>query len=139
MNVPKLKPINVWCGNIETKDEALLVIRSGYALFYCLGVFFILVGLLTALGLLKVPALESILVGVMWVGLAFLLQNFHRRIVAAILILLSIGTVYMVIGVAGGKIDILLLPVVLLLWPSIRVLRTTIKWQKWEREMREPQ
>jgi hypothetical protein len=135
MDEPKPKRLNLWRGKIGTQGEALQVIRGAYRLFYSIGGVLLIGGLLNTLGVLpEVHVLAAYLTGVVWIGLAYFLQRFHSRLIAMVLVLLSLIVVLTGWIATRGRDGLLSIPIVLLLWPSIRTLRATQIWHKLQRQ-----
>ena len=131
MERPKPNKINLWWGKIRSKDEAARVIKGSYLLFYGIGFVFLAGGLFSTLDVLPaVRSFDAYLTGIIWTSLAFLLHRFYSRISAMVSVLLSLAIVIIVTVTTQGKGGILAIPITLMLWPSIRSLRATIKWHK---------
>ena len=119
---------NAWFGKIETKDEALKVIKDSSNGFYFLAALQIIIGYF----LLGLPAIID---GVMFGVLAFLLRQFRSMVVAVLLLLLSVGGVVVTAinqfgGGTGGRNTILAL---IMIWVSVRAVQATFKLHKLEK------
>lgn len=122
---PKKK--NAWYGKIETKDEALKVIKDASNGFYFLAALQIILGYF-------IMGTEAIIDGVLFAVCAFLLRKFNSRVVAVILLLLSIGGLVVTAinkfgGGTGGQNIIL---AVIMIWTSIRAIQATFGLQKFQ-------
>ncbi len=119
---------NVWFGKIETKEEALKVIRESSTGFYFLAAAQIVLGYL-------VFGSTAIVDGVAFGVSAFLLRQFRSRIVASLMLLLTVASVMMtatnLFGVGTGGRNILLAFV--MVWASIRAIQATFKLHKLEK------
>ena len=116
---------NVWFGKIETKEEAIKVIKDSSNGFYFLATLQIVIGYF----LFGFP---TIIDGVIFGVLAFLLRQFRSMVVAVLLLLLSVvGVVVTVMnqfgGGTGGRNIILAL---IMIWASVRVMQATFKLHK---------
>lgn len=121
---------NSWFGKIETQDEALEVIKGVSIGFYFLAVLQIVIGYFLI-------GLESIIDGVIYAVLAFLLRKFNSRVVAVILLLISIASIVFTginqfAGGTGGKNTIL---AVITVWASIRAIQATFKLHKLQHQV----
>lgn len=122
---PKKK--NAWYGKIETKDEALKVIKDASNGFYFLAALQIVLGYF-------IMGTEAIIDGVLFAVCAFLLRRFNSRVVAVILLLLSIGGLVVTAinkfgGGTGGRNIIL---AVIMIWTSIRAIQATFGLRKFQ-------
>lgn len=120
---PKKK--NFWYGKIETKDEAIKIIKEASNGFYILAVVQIIGGVI-----LKYLAPEysgiAIMVDGVIVGIcAFLLRKFNSKIVAIILILFAIAGLIS----SGGKN--IILPIIAI-WISVRAIQATFGLKKFQ-------
>ncbi|MEI6660241.1 MAG: hypothetical protein WCK91_02355 [bacterium] len=121
---------NAWFGKIETKEEALKVIKDSSNGFYFLAALQIVIGYF----LLGLPAIID---GVIFAVLAFLLRKFNSMVVAVLLLLLSVGAVVVTAinqfgGGTGGRNTIL---AVIMIWTSIRAVQATFKLHKLEKSL----
>ena len=119
---------NAWFGKIETKEEAIKVIKNSSNGFYFLAALQIVIGYF----LLGLPAIID---GVMFGVLAFLLRQFRSMVVAVLLLLLSVGGVVVTAmnqfgGGTGGRNTILAL---IIIWVSVRAMQATFKLHKLEK------
>lgn len=120
---PKKK--NTWFGKIETRNEALKVIKDTSNSFYLLAI------LQTILGYFII-GIWSITDGIVFAVCAFLLRKFNSRIVAIILLLLSVSGL-VITGMnkfddgAGGRNLFL---AVIMIWVSIRAIQATFELKK---------
>lgn len=122
---PKKK--NSWFGKIETKDEALKVIKDASNGFYFLAALQIVLGCF-------IMGMEAIVDGVIFAVCAFLLRKFNSRVVAVILLLLSIGGL-IVTGInkfGGGSGGQNLFLAVIMIWVSIRAIQATFGLKKFQ-------
>lgn len=122
---PKKK--NAWYGKIETKEEALKVIKGASNGFYFLAVLQIVLGYF-------IMGASAIVDGVIFAVCAFLLRKLNSRAVAIILLLLSVGGL-VVTGInkfgggTGGRNIIL---AVIMIWTSIRAIQATFGLRKFQ-------
>ncbi len=119
---------NAWFGKIETKEEAIKVIKDSANGFYFLAALQIVIGYF----LLGLPAIID---GAMFGVLAFLLRQFKSMVVAVLLLLLSLGGAVVTAinqfgGGTGGRNTILAL---IMIWVSIRAVQATFKLRKLEK------
>lgn len=119
---------NAWFGKIETKEEALKIIKDSSNGFYFLAALQIVIGYF----LLGLPAIID---GVIFAVLAFLLRKFKSMVVAMLLLLLSVGGIVVTAinqfgGGTGGRNIILAL---IMIWVSIRAVQATAKLHKLEK------
>ena len=122
---PKKK--NAWYGKIETKEDALKVIKDASNGFYFLAVLQIALGYF-------IMGTEAIIDGAIFAVCAFLLRKFNSRVVAVILLLLSIGGLIVTgmnkfSGGAGGQNLIL---AIIMIWVSIRAIQATFGLKKFQ-------
>jgi len=120
---PKKK--NTWFGKIETRDEALKVIKDASNGFYFLAVLQVVLGYF-------IMGTEAIIDGVIFAICAFLLRKFNSRVVAVILLLLSIGGL-VVTGInkfGGGGQNLFL--AVIMIWVSVRAIQATFGLKKFQ-------
>lgn len=122
---PKKK--NAWYGKIETKEEALKVIKDASNGFYFLAALQIVLGYF-------IMGASAIVDGVIFAVCAFLLRKLNSRVVAIILLLLSVGGL-IVTGInkfgggTGGRNIIL---AVIMIWTSIRAIQATFELRKFQ-------
>jgi len=119
------KSKNKWWGKIETREEALGVIKDSANGFYCVAVIQVVIGLF----LLGVGAVVD---GIIFAVLAFLLKKFNTILVALILFVLSmIGVVATGVnqfgGGTGGRNMVL---AIIMVWMSVRALQATARLRK---------
>ena len=122
---PKKK--NTWFGKIETRDEAIKVIKDASNGFYFLA------ALQIVLGYFIMGAL-AIVDGVIFAVCAFLLRKFNSRVVAVILLLLSVAGL-VVTGMnkfGGGSGGQNLFLAVIMIWVSIRAIQATFGLKKFQ-------
>ena len=122
---PKKK--NAWFGKIETRDEALKVIKDTSNGFYFLAALQIVLGYF-------IMGTEAIIDGVIFAVCAFLLRKFNSRVVAVILLLLSIGGL-VVTGInkfGGGTGGRNLFLAVIMIWISVRAIQATFGLKKFQ-------
>jgi hypothetical protein len=122
---PKKK--NTWFRKIETRDEALKVIKDASNVLYFLAAFEIVLGYF-------IMGVGAIVDGVIFAVCAFLLRKFNSRVVAVILLLLSIG-VLIVTGInkfGGGSGGRNLSLAVIKIWVSIRAIQATFGLKKFQ-------
>ena len=119
---------NNWFGKIETREEALKVIKDSSNGFYFLAVLQIVIGYF----LLGASAIvDSVILAI----LAFLLRKFNSMVVAILLLLLSLAGI-VVTGInrfgggTGGRNIIL---AVIMIWVSVRAVQATLKLHKLEK------
>lgn len=122
---PKKK--NAWYGKIETKEEALKVIKDASNGFYFLAALQIVLGYF-------IMGTEAIIDGVLFAVCAFLLRKFNSRVVAVILLLLSVGGLVVTAinqfgGGTGGRNIIL---AVIMIWTSVRAIQATFGLKKFQ-------
>ncbi len=116
---------NIWFGEIETREEALKVIKDASNGFY----FF--AGLQIVLGYFIMGA-SAIVDGVIFAVLAFLLRKFNSMVIAIFLLLLSVAGI-VITGInrfgggTGGRNIIL---AVIMVWVSVRAIQATFKLHK---------
>lgn len=124
--LPKKK--NFWSGSfdkIETKDEALKIIKNTSNGFYFLAVLNIILGYF-------IVGISAIIDGVILAIMAFLLRKFNSKIAAIILLLLSIVGLIVTVtnkisGSTGGQNLVL---AVIMIWLSIRAIQATFGLRK---------
>lgn len=122
---PKKK--NSWFGKIETSEEAVKVIKDVSIGFYVLAALQIVAGYF----ILGIPAIID---GVIFAVCAFLLRKFNSRVVAIILLLLSIGSL-VITGInkfGGGAGGRNLFLAVIMIWVSIRAIQATFALKKFK-------
>ncbi|MBI2042478.1 MAG: hypothetical protein HYT21_01910 [Candidatus Nealsonbacteria bacterium] len=122
---PKKK--NTWFGKIQTRDEAIKVIKDASNGFYFLAALQIVLGYF-------IMRPEAIIDGAIFAICAFLLRKFNSRVVAIILLLLSIGGLIVTGmnnfgGGAGGQNLIL---AVIMIWVSIRAIQATFGLRRFQ-------
>lgn len=122
-----LKKKDIWFGKIETKEEALKVVKDVSNGFYFLAALQGILGFF-------IIGVGGIIDGAVFAVCAFLLRRFNSRAVAVILLLLSIaGLVATGInkfgGGRGGKNLILAIIVV---WGSVCAVRATFGLKKFQ-------
>ena len=122
---PKKK--NAWYGKIETKEEALKVIKDASNGFYFLAALQVVLGYF-------IMGTEAIIDGVLFAVCAFLLRKFNSRVVAVILLLLSIGglVVTAINKFGGGTGGQNLILAVIMIWTSIRAIQATFGLRKFQ-------
>lgn len=125
LTLPKKK--NRLFGKIETWEDAIKVIKDVSNAFYFLA------ALQMVLGYFIIGA-ATIIDGVVFAACAFLLRKFHSRIVAVILLLLSIGTLVATVlnkfGTSTGGKNVFL--AVITIWVSIRAIQATFSLKKFQ-------
>lgn len=122
---PKKK--NTWFGKIETRDEALKVIKDVSNSFYFLAALQIIFGYF-------IMGVEVIIDGTIFAVCAFLLRKFNSRVVAVVLLLLSVGGL-IVTGInkfGGGSGGRNLVLAVIAIWVSIRAIQATFELRKFQ-------
>ena len=106
-------------GKIETKEDALKVIKDTAIAFYVVAALQIVLAFFIGLG--------AIIDGFIYIVLAFLLQKFNSKIVAALLLVITgIGVVFTFMnrfgdGQGGRNIFLALV----MIWASIRAVQAT--------------
>lgn len=118
---------NVWFGKIETKEEAIKVIKDSSNGFYFLAALQIVISYF----LLGLP---SIIDGVIFAVFAFLLRQFKSMVVAVLLLLLSVGGL-VVTGInkfGGGTGGQNLILAVIMIWVSVRAIQATFGLKKFQ-------
>ena len=122
---PKKK--NAWYGKIETKEEALKVIKDTSNGFYFLAALQIVLGYF-------IMGREAIIDGVIFAVCAFLLRKLNSRAVAIILLLLSVSGL-VVTGInkfGGGTGGRNITLAVVMIWISIRAIQATFGLRKFQ-------
>ena len=122
---PKKK--NAWYGKIETKEEALKVIKDTSNGFYFLAALQIVLGYF-------IMGTEAIIDGVIFAVCAFLLRKLNSRAVPIILLLLSVGGL-VVTGInkfGGGTGGRNITLAVVMIWISIRAIQATFGLRKFQ-------
>lgn len=121
------KKKNTWFAKIETREDALSVIKDTSNNFYFLALIQTIFGYLIAGPL-------AIVDGIIFVFLGFLLRKYNSRFVSAIMIVISLfiisSTSANIISGAGGTNMWL---AVAMLWISIRAWQATSKLRKLSR------
>ena len=117
------KKKHAWFSKITTKEEAKKVIKDARNGFYILAAIEILAGLF-------VLGIPTVVDGVLFGVLAFLMDRFNSRIAAVVLLLLAIAAVFVTIqssigGGAGGR-NVFLSVIVAVI--SIRAVQATLKF-----------
>lgn len=113
-----------WFGKIESKEDAIKVIKDSSTGFFGLA------AIQFALGL--VIGMEAITDGVIYAVLALLLRKFNSRVVACLLLLLSLVAV-VVTGInkfsgGGGGRNVFL--ALIMIYVSVRAVQATFKYHK---------
>jgi hypothetical protein len=117
----------VWYGKIETKEEVLKIIKDVSNGFY----FFAAIEIVLGYFVIGAGAIGD---GVIFAILALLLRKFNSRVVAIILLLLSIGGL-VVTGInrfGGGTGGQNLLLAVMMIWISVRATQATFELRKFQ-------
>ena len=116
---------NTWFGKIETTENALKVIKDVSNGFYFLAVLQIVLGYF-------IMGTSAIIDGVLFAVCAFLLRKFNSRVVAIILLLLSVGglVVTRINQFGGGTGGRNLFLAVIMIWVSIRAIQATFGLKK---------
>jgi uncharacterized membrane protein HdeD (DUF308 family) len=108
-------------GKIETKEDALKVIKDTAIAFYVVAALQIVLAFFIGL--------SAIIDGIIYIVLAFLLQKFNSRIVAVLMLILTgIGVVVTAmnrLGSGQGGRNILL--ALVMIWASIRAIQATFR------------
>lgn len=126
-----VKNFNWLFGYIETPEEVLSLVKKSSIAFYIVAVVQTMVAYF----------LESSIIidGVVIVVCAFLLYKFNNRIMAIILLLLSVGSIFATVmnkfGVASGGINMVL--AIFLVWVSIRSVQATFRLHEIEKMLLE--
>lgn len=116
---------NNWFGKIETREEALKVIKDSSIGFYFLALLQIVIGYF----LLEASAIID---GVIFAILAFLLRKFNSMVIAILLLLLSVAAV-VVTGInkfGGGSGGRNMTLAIIMIWVSVRAVQASIKLHK---------
>jgi len=119
---PTTKKEGSYFARIETKEEALSIVKKTSNIFYFLAVLQTLVGFLFW-------GTSSILDVVIFASTAFLLRKYNSRGIALFMVIISAVLMYStatckVNDCLGGKNVFL---TVIMLWASVRALQATIK------------
>ena len=124
INMEQANKKNAWYGKIETKEDAIKVIKDSS------NGFLLLSAIQMALGF--IIGIETVIDGVIYLILALLLRKFNSRVVAIILLLLSLVSIVVtgmnkLGGGAGGRNVLLSLIVT---WVSIRAIQATFVYNR---------
>lgn len=114
-------------GKIRRRDDALKVIKDASNGFYFLAAFQLVLGYF-------IMGVEVIIDVVIFAICAFLLRKFNSRVVAVILLLLSVAGL-VVTGInkfGGGSGGRNLLLTVIMIWVSIRAIQATFGLKKFQ-------
>lgn len=121
----KPKKKNPWFGKIESREDALKVIKDSSNAFY------VIAAIQAGIGVFLAPSM--ILDGVIYAVLGFLLRKFNSRIVAVLLLLFSALAVFATVsnqfgrdGTGGSNIVL----AVIILWAAVRAVQATFKLPK---------
>ena len=121
----KPKKKNQWFGKIESREDALKVIKDSSNGFY------VIAAIQAGIGVFLAPSM--ILDGVIYAVLGFLLRKFNSRVVAVLLLLFSALSVFATAsnqfgrGGTGGSNIVL---AVIILWAAVRAVQATFKLPK---------
>ncbi|MDD5341895.1 MAG: hypothetical protein PHI73_00970 [Patescibacteria group bacterium] len=114
------KKFNLWLGKIETKEQALKVIKN-----VSLGFYFV-AGLQILLGII-IGSWEIVVDGAIFAVFSFLFSKFKNRTLAIILLVLSclalLSTGYNIVSSGLGGTNIIL--AIIMVWASIRAMQAT--------------
>jgi len=115
---------NAWFSKIESKEDAIKVIKDSS------NGFLVLAAIQFGLGFLI--GMTTIIDGVIYAVLALLLRKFNSRAVAILLLLLSLVAI-VVTGInkfGGGEGGRNIILAVIMIWASVRAVQATFKYNK---------
>ncbi len=115
---------NNWSGKIESKEDAIKIIKD------VSNGFLVLAGIQIGLGLLI--GIEAIIDGVIYAVLALLLRKFNSRVVAILLLFLSLIAAVLT-GInkfGGGQGGANIFLAFIMIYVSVRAIKATFKYNK---------
>ncbi|MFA6549943.1 MAG: hypothetical protein WCT36_01140 [Candidatus Gracilibacteria bacterium] len=112
-------------GKIESKEEAVKVIKD------CSNAFLLLAAIEVIAGLVLLGT-AAIIDGVVFAILAIILRKFHSRVAAIILLLLSLASVIVTImnNVSGGTGGSNIILAIVIVYASARGIQATFKYNE---------
>ena len=112
-------------GKIESKEEAVKVIKD------CSNAFLVLAAIEVIAGLVLLGT-GAVIDGIVFAILAIILRKLHSRVAAIILLLLSLGAVVVTImnNVSGGKGGSNIILGIVIVYASIRGIQATFKYNE---------
>ena len=119
---------NNWFGKIETREEALKIVKNISIGFYFVAALQLVLGFLLF-------GVYGIFDGIAFFVLTFLLHKFNSRAVAVILLLLSVAVLVSTAinkftdGMGGRNIAL----AAIMIWASFRAFQATTKLKAWEK------
>ncbi|OGJ53663.1 hypothetical protein A2448_00720 [Candidatus Peregrinibacteria bacterium RIFOXYC2_FULL_41_22] len=112
-------------GKIESKEEAVKIIKD------CSNAFFILAGIEIVAGIVIIGT-AAIIDGIIFGILAFVLRKFYSRVAAIILLLMSLGSVIVTVmnNASGGNGGSNIILAIVIVYASARGIQATFKYNE---------